>query len=163
MAHDSPNSGSVTAAVFIGLGAVRSVACLCCSSEISVVGPKAAAAALVIDSSEDQKDRLDISFCLGFAGRSCSAGFSGRGGAGVDSPLPSAACVVGCGFAGLGAAGRRRWSTSLAPGPAAGTRSSTSRRRMRSDLTCQVQCEGGCERLERDQENLSTFDAVVTV
>ena len=135
MTHDSPNS-SATAGAFVVLGANRGAACLLCSSDTAVAGPKAAVAAADIDSADDQKDRLALSFRGGLAGGGCSAGLSSGGTSDADSPPSSAACAGrGAGF-GVGAAGRRRWNTSLAPGPAAGTRSSTSRWRMRSDLTC---------------------------
>ncbi len=145
MAHDSPASGFATVESSVLFGAIDGDACLRCSSDSAVAGPKAAAAAAVIDSSVDQKVRLDIRFCRGFAGktRSVGLGLSGRGCSGVGalslSALPAAASVGGgspC--SNFGATGRRRWNTSLASGPAAGTRSSTSRWRMRSDLTCET-------------------------
>jgi hypothetical protein len=69
------------------------------------------------------------------------------GAAGIDDVAIasfSAACciegetVVNAGWKGKTTAGRRRWRTSQAPGPAAGTRRSTSCWRMRFDLTCSI-------------------------
>jgi hypothetical protein len=62
----------------------------------------------------------------------------------VEEGAPASTCctgeesVVNADWPGKTAAGRRRWRTSLAPGPAAGTRRSTSRWRMRLDLTCSI-------------------------
>jgi hypothetical protein len=58
-----------------------------------------------------------------------------------------AAPAISCGFW-FGGAGRRRQRTSLALGPAAGTRRSISRWRMRSALICQMSCKGECRRAE---------------
>jgi hypothetical protein len=141
--HESPVSGSATAEpASVVLGATCGAACRGCSS--AVAGPKAAAAAaaaVFIDSSVDQNDWHGISSHSGFPGVSCSAGFSGSGGSSVYPPPTTAAWVRDCGFADFGAAGRRRWNTSLASGPAAGTRRSISRCRMRPDLTCNIQMQ----------------------
>ncbi len=136
MTHDNPASCSATAEVSVVLGAICDAACLPGSSDTVVSGPKAAAAAAVIDSLVDQKDTLDLSFRRCLEGASCSSGFSPTDRTdGVSDPSST-----GCSgrATDLRAAGRRRWKTSLAPGPAAGTRSSTSRWRMRSALTCKI-------------------------
>jgi hypothetical protein len=61
----------------------------------------------------------------------------------VASRGTAAAAAAVAGDGGFDAAGRRRWRTSLALGPAAGTRSSASRWRMRSALICGKTRGGG--------------------